>query len=52
MSNNFDQNRKTKSIFEEPILGMKAKTATQAFTAADLWNIHKGFRQKAVRKFL
>ncbi len=52
MTNNFEQNRKTRLICEESSIGTKTKTAIQTFTAADLWNIHKSIRQKSTRKFL
>lgn len=52
MTNNINQNRETKVISEDQNYAGKIKNPVQAFTAADLWNIHKGIRSKTVRRYL
>ena len=52
MTNNINQNRETKVISGELNYAGKTKTTVQSFTAADLWNIHKGIRSKTVRRYL
>lgn len=52
MTNINNQNRETKVISEDSNYAAKTKTTANAFTAADLWNIHKSIRSKIVRRYL